>query len=35
LVLVREGEGLRALATPGLAGRLRPLVEGIEIRQEN
>jgi thiamine biosynthesis lipoprotein len=35
LALVSEGERLRALATSGLAGRLRPLVEGIEIRQEN
>ncbi|HEX5760581.1 MAG TPA: FAD:protein FMN transferase [Thermoanaerobaculia bacterium] len=35
LALVREGERLRALATPGLAGRLRPLVEGIEVRQES
>ncbi len=35
LALVREGERLRAVATPGLAGRLRLLVEGIEIQQEN
>ena len=31
LALVSEGERLRALATSGLAGRLRPLVEEIEI----
>ncbi len=35
LALVSAGGRLRALATPGLAGRLRPLVEEIEIRQEN
>ncbi|MGH9360986.1 MAG: FAD:protein FMN transferase, partial [Thermoanaerobaculia bacterium] len=33
LALVAEGKGLRALATPGLAGRLRPLVKEIEIEQ--
>jgi FAD:protein FMN transferase len=31
LALVSAGDRLRALATPGLAGRLRPLVDEIEI----